>query len=187
MDAWRVSDLDELEDETLRTGEHAETARRLARLADGGKLDAVSRAEVLARAGRQWQLAGNPDAARQLYQGALDDGGDVQGDARAHLADALFELGDGEGARSLLAQLREAQPIDPAVYHSVAETLEAHRDLAGAAEWATAGIRICREQRPDPHTLDMLLRTRFRVRRDMGLGEDEYDELLDSSPATGNT
>lgn len=185
MATWGIRELEELEDETLRSGEHAATGARLARLADEGDLQGVSRAEVLARAGGQWQLAGQPAHAAELYHRAVDDGGAVHGDARAYLADALFDLGRAEEAMSWLARIRADEPSDPAVYHVAAETLEAQRDLAGAHDWATAGARLAlRAERPSHVTLDMLLRTRFRARRDLGLPEDEYDEMLDDlSPA----
>lgn len=180
MGTWRVEDLDELEDETLRTGNHGETAARLAELADSGELEDVTRAEVLTRAGGQWQLAGEPAQAADLYQRAVDDGGRVYGDARAYLADTLFDLGREGDARALLTRVQADEPQDPSVYHVVAETLEAQRDLEGAHDWATAGVRLVLRTEPVPQVaLDMLLRTRFRVRRDMALIEDEYDDMLD--------
>lgn len=183
MSVWVIEDLDELEDETLRTGEHAKTAANLARLAEEGRVVGLSRAEVFTRAGGQWQLAGEPERAAELYQRAVDEGGAVQGDARAFLADALFELGREEEARSLLEQIRADGPTDPAVYHCVAETLEARRDLSAAHRWATNGVTlVLQDEKPSPSALDMLLRARFRVRRDMGLAEDDYDEMLDSLP-----
>lgn len=185
MVAWSIRDLEELEDETLHTGEHAATGDRLARLADEGELRDVSRAEILVRAGGQWQLAGQAARAAEEYRRAVDDGGPVHGDARAYLADALFDLGQAEEARSWLARIRAEGPSDPAAYHVAAETLEAQRDLAGAHDWATAGARVAlRTEEPSRVALDMLLRTRFRVRRDLGLPEDEYDDMLDGlSPA----
>ena len=179
MGVWRVADLDELEDETLRSGEHAQAASRLTHVAEQEELEAVTRAEVLARAGGQWQLAGQPAEAAELYQRAIDDGGHVHGDARAHLADALFELRREDEARTLLARVRDDRPSDPTVYHCVAETLEAQRDLHGAHDWATAGAELVLSDPPASPARDMLLRTRFRVRRDMGLPEDAYDDMLD--------
>lgn len=181
MDVWGVEDLEELEDETLRTGDHADTAERLARLAESGEFAQLSRAEVLVRAGEQWQMAGHAGAAAELYRRAVDDGGKVSGDARSYLADALFELGRDDEARSLIGRLRADQPADPVVYHCVAETLEARRDLQGAHDWATAGVALVLSGEEKPHfALDLLLRARFRVRRDLGLAEDDYDAMLDA-------
>lgn len=183
---WRVEDLEELEDETLRTGDHAESASRLGQLAEEGRVQGVSRAEVFARAGGQWQLAGEPAHAADFYRRAVDEGGTVHGDARAFLADALFELERDDEARSLLEHVHADGPTDPVVYHCVAETLEARRDLAGAHEWATEGVAlVLRDEDLCRAALDMLLRARFRVRRDMGLGEDDYDGMLDNLPESG--
>lgn len=187
MAAWGIRDLEELEDETLRTGEHAATGARLAQLADEADLHGVSRAEILARAGGQSQLAGQPERAAELYRRAVEDGGPVHGDARAYLADALFDLGHAEEARSWFARIRADEPSDPAVYHVVAETLEAQRDLPGAHDWASAGAHLAlRAEQPSHVALDMLLRARFRVRRDLGLPEDEYDDMLDELSPTGD-
>ncbi|MEV4252865.1 tetratricopeptide repeat protein, partial [Spirillospora sp. NPDC049652] len=108
-------DLDDLEFDTLRTGDHIAAARRLAELADavsGG----VSRANVLLRAGEQWQHAGEHDRAAQFYRRAVEDGGETYGDPRAYLADALFELGRVPEARALVSDIRGDAPRDPEVY-----------------------------------------------------------------------
>lgn len=180
MGVWGLDDLDHLEDETLRTGDHADTAERLARVADVGELAEISRAQVLVRAGEQWQIAGHTAAAAELYQRAVDDGGEVAGDARAYLADAYFELDREHEARKLIARIGEETPSDPVVYHCVAETLEARRELAEAHRWATTGVRVAlADEQPAEVPLDLLLRARFRIRRDLGLPEDDYDHKLD--------
>ncbi|MFC4912451.1 tetratricopeptide repeat protein [Actinomadura gamaensis] len=134
-------DLDDLEFDTLRTGDHIAAARRLAELADavsGG----VSRANVLLRAGEQWQHAGDHDRAALFYRRAVEDGGDTYGDPRAYLADALFELGRVPEARALVNDIRADAPRDPEVYRAVAETLYAHGDVLGAHEWASRGVDV---------------------------------------------
>ncbi|WP_230421551.1 tetratricopeptide repeat protein, partial [Actinomadura soli] len=134
-------DLDDLEFDTLRTGDHISAARRLSELAEsvsGG----VSRANVLLRAGEQWQHAGDHTKAAELYRRALDDGGETYGDPRAYLADALFELGRADEARTLVEQIRADRPRDPEVYRTVAEVLYAQGDATGAHEWATSGADV---------------------------------------------
>ncbi|XRQ09759.1 tetratricopeptide repeat protein [Actinomadura welshii] len=196
-------DLDDLEFDTLRTGDHISAARRLAELAEsvsGG----VSRANVLLRAGEQWQHAGNHDRAAELYRKALEDGGETYGDPRAYLADALFELGRRDEARTLVDQIRADKPRDPEVYRAVAEVLYAQGDATGAHEWATSGADVvlalrdravgtgvsgaadAEEFTPGPDdvaiaedSLEALLRLRYRARIDLGRGEDDYDALLD--------
>jgi tetratricopeptide (TPR) repeat protein len=201
-------DLDDLEFDTLRTGDHISAARRLSELAEsvsGG----VSRANVLLRAGEQWQHAGDHDRAAELYRKAIEDGGETYGDPRAYLADALFELGDGDAARRLVEEIRADAPRDPEVYRAVAEVLYAQGDAAGAHEWATTGADVILALRdravgtgagvdsggpddvpeslaPGPDdvalaedSLEALLRLRYRARIDLGRGEDDYDALLD--------
>ena len=134
-------DLDDLEFDTLRTGDHISAAQRLSELAEsvsGG----VSRANVLLRAGEQWQHAGDHARAAELYRTAIEDGGETYGDPRAYLADALFELGEADEARKLLEQIRADKPSDPEVYRAVAEVLYAQGDAVGAHEWATAGADV---------------------------------------------
>lgn len=201
-------DLDDLEFDTLRTGDHISAARRLAELAEsvsGG----VSRANVLLRAGEQWQHAGNHEKAAELYRKAMEDGGETYGDPRAYLADALFELGRSEEARKLVDEIRADKPRDPEVYRAVAEVLYAQGDASGAHEWATSGADVVLALRdravgtavagpgdgpghaddgftPGPDdvaiaedSLEALLRLRYRARIDLGRGEDDYDALLD--------
>ncbi|MEU8124490.1 tetratricopeptide repeat protein [Spirillospora sp. NPDC049024] len=202
-------DLDDLEFDTLRTGDHISAARRLAELAEsvsGG----VSRANVLLRAGEQWQHAGDHARAAELYRRAMEDGGETYGDARAYLADALFELGQADEARALVEQIRDDKPRDPEVYRAVAEVLYAQGDATGAHEWATSGADVVLALRdravgtgigggpdegPPPEadtltpglddvalaedSLEALLRLRYRARIDLGRSEDDYDALLD--------
>ncbi|QFG27226.1 tetratricopeptide repeat protein [Actinomadura sp. WMMB 499] len=199
-------DLDDLEFDTLRTGDHIAAARRLAELAEsvsGG----VSRANVLLRAGEQWQHAGDHGKAADFYHRALEDGGETYGDPRAYLADALFELGRPDEARALVDQIRADRPRDPEVYRAVAEVLYAQGDATGAHDWATSGADVVLALRdsavgtgvggpaetapaesltPGPDdvaiaedSLEALLRLRYRARVDLGRGEDDYDALLD--------
>ena len=177
-------DLDDLEFDTLRTGDHTSAAQRLGALAEsvsGG----VSRAKVLLRAGEQWQHAGDHAKAAELYQQAIADGGEAYGDPRAYLADALFELGRKDEAQALIDQIRADVPRDPEVYRTVAEVLYEQGDVPGTFEWATAGadvvlaVRDRGERTIAEDSLEALLRLRYRARTDMGQPEDEYDTMLD--------
>jgi tetratricopeptide (TPR) repeat protein len=169
-------DLDDLEFDTLRTGDHAAAARRFVELAEtvsGG----VSRASLLLRAGEQWQHAGDHAKAAETYRAALDDGGDTYGDPRIYLAGALFELERRDEARDLIEQVRAEKPEDPEVYRAVAELLYEQGELVGAHDWSTAGADLARTA--DPDSLEGLLRIRYRSRLDLRRPEDEYDALLD--------
>ena len=185
-----------MEFDTLRTGDHVAAAQRLSELA-GSVSGGVSRAKVLLRAGEQWQHAGDHEKAAELYRAAIEDGGEVYGDPRAYLADALFELGRTDEARALIEQIRADAPRDPEVHRCVSELLYAHGDLSGAHEWATAGADVVlsiRDRGEDTaqaapereadalsaeDSLEALLRLRYRARVDLGQPEDEYDAMLD--------
>jgi tetratricopeptide (TPR) repeat protein len=169
-------DLDDLEFDTLRTGDHAAAARRFVELAEtvsGG----VSRASLLLRAGEQWQHAGDHVRAAETYRNAVADGGDAYGDPRVYLAGALFELDRKEEARGLIEQVRAEAPQDPEVYRAVAELLYEQGELVGAHDWCTEGADLARSA--DPDSLEGLLRIRYRSRLDLRWPEDEYDALLD--------
>jgi tetratricopeptide (TPR) repeat protein len=169
-------DLDDLEFDTLRTGDHAAAARRFVELAEtvsGG----VSRASLLLRAGEQWQHAGEHARAAETYRSAIADGGDAYGDARVYLAGALFELDRRDEARELIEQVRGDAPQDPEVYRAVAELLYEQGELVGAHDWSTQGADLARSA--DPDSLEGLLRIRYRSRLDLRRPEDEYDAMLD--------
>jgi tetratricopeptide (TPR) repeat protein len=164
-------DLDDMEFETLRTGDHASAARRFVELAEtvsGG----VSRASLLLRAGEQWQHAGEHAKAAETFRGAL-----AYGDPRIYLAGALFELDRRDEASALIEQVRAESPRDPEVYRAVAELLYEQGELVGAHDWSTTGADLARSN--DPDSLEGLLRIRYRSRLDLRRPEDEYDALLD--------
>jgi tetratricopeptide (TPR) repeat protein len=169
-------DLDDLEFDTLRTGDHAAAARRFVELAEtvsGG----VSRASLLLRAGEQWQHAGDHARAAETYRDAIADGGDAYGDPRVYLAGALFELDRTDEARALIERVRADAPRDPEVYRAVAELLYEQGEFVGAHDWSTQGADLARST--DPDSLEGLLRIRYRSRIDLRRPEDEYDALLD--------
>lgn len=170
------NDLDDLEFETLRTGDHAAAARRFVELA-GTVSGGVSRASLLLRAGEQWQHAGEPRRAAEAYRSALEDGGEADGDPRIYLAGALLELGEAGEARALIEQVHAGAPRDPEVHRAVAELLYEQGDLIAAHDWATEGADLARSG--DDEGLEGLLRLRYRCRLDLGRPEDEYDALLD--------
>ena len=109
-------------------------------------------------------------------------------DPRVPLARALFALGRQAEAESLLRELSESGGRSLArTCDLVAELLTEQGDLAGALDWATAGVDACLAG-DDRAELQLLLRLRFRLRVDLGLPEDDYDKLLDSrkaGPAAG--
>lgn len=178
-----TADLDRLEFRAVQSGDHVTVALELLDLANRVAANSeVSRAELLVRAGEQWEMAQEHERASAAYQRAIDDGGPTVIDARALQAGALFELDHVDAAYAQLERLRSEGPRNlPTVIH-ITESLQAHDDLQGAHTWATLGVRRFRHQDVSPYVHDLLLellRARFRIRVDLGLAEDEYDRMLD--------
>ncbi|MGB6457572.1 MAG: tetratricopeptide repeat protein [Streptosporangiaceae bacterium] len=180
--------FDSLEFDAAASGEHAAAAREMTRLATiGTETAAMSRAEAYLRAGDQWLLADEPAEAADSSRRAMTDGGTVSVDPRVGLARALFQLGDQREAQDLISALKADGPADPRTCDLAAELLVDRDDLAGALDWATAGVDMCLAAARDPECaeenpeLRLLLRLRYRIRNDLGLPEDSYDALLDET------
>ncbi|MFC4589044.1 tetratricopeptide repeat protein [Sphaerisporangium corydalis] len=171
--------LDRLLEQALLHDDHGALAGRLDDLARGYASGEVSRAAILVLAAEEWRQAGQPARALECFQRALDDGGEVSIDPRAGIADTLFELDRPAEARELVDSIKADGRVDPGTALHVAETLVAYGDLSGAHEWATEGVLT--SEGAGGGTRDALLRTRYRIRVDLGLPEDDLDALLDVS------
>jgi hypothetical protein len=149
----------------------------------------MSRAEAHMRAGEQWLLADDAEAAVEEFTKATADGGPTLDDPRVPLSRAMFTLGRTEEADALLRELRESGGRDSArTCDLVAEVLTEQGDLRGALDWTTAGVTACLAG-DDRAELQLLLRLRYRLRVDLGLPEDDYDKMLDdrkAGPAAGS-
>jgi hypothetical protein len=187
-------EFDALEFGAARTGDHRAAAVRMNELADACQAGELSRAEAYLRAGEQWLLADDPQAAADGFRRALADGDGTFMDARVSLARALFQLGNANEARELISQLESQGRRDPRQCDLVAELLVEQSDLIGALDWANTGVELCLGQDggrlddsappqvppdADKTELRLLLSLRYRIRNDMGLSEDGYDKLLD--------
>ena len=194
--------FDAIEFDAVRSGDHASAAELMNRLATTAKETAgMPRAEAFLRAGEQYLLADDPAAAVGGFRRAMMDGGPVFVDPRPQLARALFQLDHQAEAQALISRLKTEGPKDPRVCDLVAELLVERADLQGALWWATTGVEICLsraatrengqaengqadgesapDQRDDESELRLLLSLRYRIRNDLGLAEDRYDQLLD--------
>jgi hypothetical protein len=163
----------------------------MSRLAAQATPVGISRAEAHMRAGEQWLLADEPDAAVDEFRIAIADAGPTFDDPRVPLARAMFALGRGAEADALLRELKESEGRSLArTCDLVAELLTEQGDLEGALDWTTAGVDACLSS-DDRAELQLLLRLRYRLRVDLGLPEDDYDKLLDErrpgpeAPAAG--
>jgi hypothetical protein len=170
--------LEEVEDLAARL-----PAPQLARLLEERARDlppgAPGRAAWLAHAGERWQMAGDLGRAKACLEEAVRDGGKAYLDPRAELLDVLLELDDTGRVDELLAELRRdlatgrtGGPVHP----FVGETLELHGHLEEAHRWFSAGLSSRHEDRDDEI---VCLNGRFRVRRQLGLPRDEYDEVCE--------
>jgi tetratricopeptide (TPR) repeat protein len=179
--------FDAIEVNAARTGNHKRAAVRMSRLAAQAVPNGMSRAEAHMRAGEQWLLADDPEAAVEEFRTAIADAGPTFDDPRVPLARAMFALGRNAEADALLHELKESEGRSLArTCDLVAELLTEQGDLAGALDWATAGVDACMLG-DDRVELPLLLRLRYRIRIDLGLPEDDYDKMLDdrrSGPAT---
>ena len=173
--------LDAIEVDAARTGDHKRAAVQMSALAEQAVPSGASRAEAHVRAGEQWLLADEPAAAADEFRQAIADAGPTFDDPRVPLARALFALGRRADADSLICELKDSR-LRARTCDLVAELLTEQGDLAGALDWATAGVKACLDGE-DRDELQLLLRLRYRLRVDLGLREDEYDKLLDTSQA----
>src|SRR5579863_10641392 len=137
-------EFDALEFGAARTGDHRTAAVRMSELADAcSQPSELTRGEAYLRAGEQWLLADDPQAAADGFRRALaDDGGSLM-DARVSLARALFQLGDTGEARELISTLETEGRNDPRLCDLVAELLFEQSDLIGALDWANTGVEMC--------------------------------------------
>jgi hypothetical protein len=174
-----VDDFDEIEFQAVRTGNHVRAAVRMANLAK--EAEPGQRAEAHLRAGEQWMMADDAERAALEFAAALKDGGETFADPRVYLIRALIALGrDDEATELLSAVTAERDKMSPRTCDLLAELFSEQGDLSGALTWATAGVERCFE-REETTELQLLLRLRYRLRVDLGLDEDDYDRMLDTT------
>jgi hypothetical protein len=181
-------EFDSIEFDAACTGEHQAAAERMSALARTGvSTESMPRAEALVRAGEQWLLAGDPAAAATDLELALADGGPVEMDPRVPMCRALFQMNREAQARDLLDELKSQGSADARTCYLIMELLLEQEDLTGALDWATAGVELILrdsgeqgDQAANRSELLDLLRIRYRIRNDLRLPEDEYDQMLNA-------
>ena len=155
--------------------------------ATGAETAGMPRAEAYLRAAEQWMLADDPAEAVDGFRRAIAEGGPAFVEPQVSLARALFQLGKDAEAQAIIGSLKPDSPTDPRICDIMAELLVERSDLVSALDWATAGVRLYLTQsdgaKPraaeDKSELRLLLSLRYRIRNDLGLPEDDYDQLLD--------
>lgn len=174
-------DWDALGDELDTIGDITNRAQRVAdyrRLLDQVSAGEEGWAEVQMCLADDLLAEGLADDARATYQAALDDGGRTVLDPRAGLLDIALAAEDGAGVDELLTRLMVSSRADELVlgdYEWIAESLEEAGRLREALRWFTIPLRDI--QPGDVHLMPALcLNGRWRVRRELGLPLDAYDD-----------
>lgn len=143
--------FDAIEFDAAASGDHRAAARTMTHLANTGtQTAAMPRPEAYVRAGEQWLLADDPEAAVEAFLRALEDGGPSSVDPRAPLARALFMVGRTAEAEALIRRLGTEPPRDARMCDLLAELLVEREDLPAALAWSTAGVQLCLGTEPGP-------------------------------------
>lgn len=136
------------------------------------------RAEYLTSLAGELQLIGDLDGARVSYESAIADGGRTVLEPRCGLLGVEIEAGhEDRVAEMLKAFLVQARTGTLTVTECewIADTLEDAERYREAHRWFTIPLRDI-----DPFEVDDLprgpLQGRWRVRRELGLPHDAYDE-----------
>jgi tetratricopeptide (TPR) repeat protein len=138
------------------------------------------RAAYLCLAAKQWTLVERLESAQACLEEAVRDGGSADIDPRAELVGVLLARGDKPRVDELLTELRRDVPRDRArgeVHWFVGECLEEHGRLEEALRWFTSGVT---RAELDGDIDDISLIGRFRVRRELDLPLDTYDDMAES-------
>ncbi|MGY1702631.1 tetratricopeptide repeat protein [Geodermatophilus sp. SYSU D00766] len=168
-------------------------ARRLEAWAEEGTRagDEVNTADLLVAAGEQLVRVGDTHDAVRVLRRAVGTGEPVEPDVRCYLHHALLQAGDVDAARALAEEVRRERPSDGDVYLFIGEDYELHGDLREAHRWLTMGTRRALgdvEDTDEVEALDAareaahLLVARRRVRRELGMAPDDWDELVPELP-----
>jgi tetratricopeptide (TPR) repeat protein len=177
-------DLDELYARARTPAQRRAAAEQLAAWAEEEHPeDDVSPASLLVSAGEHLSVAGDHDAALDLFRRAASARGHVPPDVRCYLHHGLMEVGDLDGACQVADGLRRERPADGDVYLFIGEDYELAGHLQEAHRWLTMGVlrSVSRVEDGDERAADDaagLMAARLRVRRALDLPMDEYDELV---------
>jgi tetratricopeptide (TPR) repeat protein len=146
----------------------------------------TERGELLLEAGGLWLQAGDHARAIGLFDQVVAIGGEDGEFARVSLAEGLFELGHDEDALAQLDALRELPPSSPGPCQMAGELLEAHARNDLALVWFDLAVSLLTaEERAAMRSVGasglygkMMVAGRRRVRRSLGLPDDELDEAV---------
>lgn len=182
-------DLDRLGSEAFRAADPLAIAAQLADAAQhGGLADAADAGYAYLLAAEIYHREGESETALTTAERALAtyDGADARerGWPRCFRAELLFHLGRDDEAMAELTDLRQLMTSDPLAPSYVAEALEEADRAETAVQWLTEALDELQRRHPEvPDELEevvyYLLVTRHRLRGELELPHDGYDELAD--------
>ena len=135
--------------------------------------DEVSTAALLAQAGWHLDLAGDTEAALDVFRRS-QAAGTVEPDVRCSMVAVLLASGRADEARTVAEEFRRTRP-GPAECAAMAEVYETADDLDQAARWTAIGLNrleMTVDDELDDWESEYLLRTRARIRAAQGLPLD---------------
>ena len=144
------------------------------------------RGELLLEAGGQWLRAGDHARAIDLFEQVVTIGGEDGEYARVSLAESLFELGRDEDALAQLGALEVLPPSSPGPCQMAGELLEEHARTELALVWFDLAVSLLTEQEraamrspgAEGTYAKMIVAGRRRVRRTLGLPDDDLDDAV---------
>ncbi len=190
-------DLADLHHPGQTPDESRAVARQLEAWAEAGNQpgDEIGAGDLLVAAGEQLLRVGDLSEAVRVLRRAVETGDQVAPDARCYLHHALLASGDPDAARALAEEVRRERPADVDVYLFIGEDHELHGDLREAHRWLTMGTRRALADVEDADDVSEsfaasraagLLVARRRVRRELELAPDDWDELVPEPPRHGD-
>lgn len=178
MESQDISDeIDDIVFDMAPAQRIARLRERIAEFAPGED----GRAAFLCALAGELNMAGDLDGARTASLAAIDDGGPTTLDPRCGLLMNELHAGDQVRADEILGELLarvRAGLLGETECEWIAGSLEEADRLKDAHRWYTIPVRDI-----DPEDIDELpihlLDGRYRVRRELGLPLDAYDEARD--------
>lgn len=191
-----VDDIDEIGRAAFEAGQPLELADDLVGAVDQGLVaDQVDTGYALMLAAEITERDGDLPSALMLAERAIEADrthGESDGYPRACRARLLLRLGREEEAMAELTALRPLLTQDPDAVTYVSEALEAGGRTETAEQWLTAALLTALQQRQElefrrghadytqaASVAFMLAQCRHRIRSDLGLSHDSYDDLAD--------
>ena len=179
-------DLEEAEEEIEELEFSLQGEARLAAFRERADALAVGedgRAEFLVSLAEFFEMEDLLDEADAVYREAIEDAGPTLLHPVAGLLSVALRRGDGDASvkdlNARLWTLARSDSLTGSDYEHVGDLLESHQYLREAMRWYTVPLSDF-----DPDEIDLIpvvaSNGRYRVRRELGLPLDRYDEAADA-------